>query len=193
MEYVCTALDLCLLPKARSVCLRNLGHFYIATSYVIIDKTSWIFSTLNGQGALNIIKTMVLILEGNWEIDAHVRSNLCYSICLWHLIRLRAVTNRTFFSLFENILFHACATYSEIPSYISAMIQTYILFTRNVLPYRVSIYIIYLSACSCLYTENGLILDGSLEMSRTWRGNQAFFLNIKFDTTKDINKNVLYK
>ena len=32
-----------------------------------------------------------LILDGNSEIGAHVRSNLCYLICLRHLIRPRAV------------------------------------------------------------------------------------------------------
>ena len=34
---------------------------------------------------------------GNSEIGAHVRSNLCYWICLRHWIRLRAATNRVFF------------------------------------------------------------------------------------------------
>ena len=37
---------------------------------------------------------MVLLLDGNPEIGA-IRSNLCYLICLGHLIRLKAVTNRT--------------------------------------------------------------------------------------------------
>ena len=36
------------------------------------------------------IVSMVLILDGNSEIGAHVRSNLCYFICLRHLIRSRA-------------------------------------------------------------------------------------------------------
>ena len=42
-------------------------------------------------------------LDGNPEIGAHVRSNLCYLICLRHLIRSRAVTRyflseKTFFA-----------------------------------------------------------------------------------------------
>ena len=47
----------------------------------------------------------VLTLYGNWEIDAYVRSNLFYLICLRHLIRSRAVAlirewyNMFFFSL----------------------------------------------------------------------------------------------
>ena len=41
---------------------------------------------------------MVLILNFNSVIGAHVRSNLYHFICLRHLIRSRAVTNRIFFS-----------------------------------------------------------------------------------------------
>ena len=59
---------------------------------------------------------MVLILDITSEMNAHVRSNLCYFICFRHLIRSGAVTNRIFF------LFHACATCSELPSDISTMI-----------------------------------------------------------------------
>ena len=39
---------------------------------------------------------MVLIIDGNSEKGAHVRSNLSYLICLRHLNRPRAVTNRIF-------------------------------------------------------------------------------------------------
>ena len=42
---------------------------------------------------LKWIEGMVLILDGNSEIGAHVRSELYYLICLGHLIRSRAVTN----------------------------------------------------------------------------------------------------
>ena len=38
---------------------------------------------------------MVLVISyDNSEVGAHVRSNLCYLICLKHLIRSRGVTNR---------------------------------------------------------------------------------------------------
>ena len=40
----------------------------------------------------NIVPAMVLILDGNSEMGAHVRRNLCYLMCLMHLIRLRADT-----------------------------------------------------------------------------------------------------
>ena len=40
---------------------------------------------------------MVLVLDGNSEISAHVWSNLCYLTCSRHLVRSRAVTNRIFF------------------------------------------------------------------------------------------------
>ena len=47
-----------------------------------------------------------LILVGNSEICAHVRNNLCYLICLGHLIRSRADTNQIFFS--EKAYFPSC-------------------------------------------------------------------------------------
>ena len=56
---------------------------------------------------------MGLKLDGISEIDAHVSSNLCYLICLKHLIGPRAVTNRIFsskayFSLEKHIFtFHS--------------------------------------------------------------------------------------
>ena len=40
---------------------------------------------------------MVLILDGNSEIGAHVGSNICYLICLRHLIRSRVVSNSIYF------------------------------------------------------------------------------------------------
>ena len=35
-------------------------------------------------------------IDGNSEKNAHIRSNLCYLICLSHLIRLREVAHRIF-------------------------------------------------------------------------------------------------
>ena len=49
------------------------------------------------------ITPMVLIL-GNSEIGAHVKSSLCYLICLRHLIRSRAITSQIFFSKKTNFL-----------------------------------------------------------------------------------------
>ena len=46
------------------------------------------------------VQTMVLMLDGSSEIGKHRRSNLCYLICLRHLIRSRAVTNSMSFSLY---------------------------------------------------------------------------------------------
>ena len=39
------------------------------------------------------IPNMVLILDGNSEIDAHVCRNLCYMICLRHLFNSKAIPN----------------------------------------------------------------------------------------------------
>ena len=44
----------------------------------------------------DILVGTVLLLDGNLEIDAHVRNNFSYQICLRHLIRSRAVTNKIF-------------------------------------------------------------------------------------------------
>ena len=60
---------------------------------------------------------MVLILDANSEIGAHVERKLCHLICLRHLIRSREVTNPE-----KAIFLHACVTYSELPSNISSMI-----------------------------------------------------------------------
>ena len=38
--------------------------------------------------------TMMLTSDGNLEIGAYVRSDVCYLICVRHLIRSRLVTNR---------------------------------------------------------------------------------------------------
>ena len=59
---------------------------------------------------------MVLILDGNLEIGAHVGSNLCYLICFRHLIISRVITNRIFYTKKKLIFLHVCATYSELPS-----------------------------------------------------------------------------
>ena len=84
---------------------------------------------------------MKLILDGNLEIGAHVKSNRCYLICSRHLIRYGGVTNQTtcsklpsnistmsaaenrkrakeyfFASLNRPIFLHVRATCSELPS-----------------------------------------------------------------------------
>ena len=61
---------------------------------------------------------MVLILVG--QIGAHVGSNLCHSICLRHLLKSKAVTNRIF-SPKRPTVPCACETCAELPSNISTM------------------------------------------------------------------------
>ena len=63
------------------------------------------------------IIVMVLILDGNSEIGVHVRSNLCNLISF----RSREVTN-SILSRKTPISLHACVTWSELPSTISAMV-----------------------------------------------------------------------
>ena len=60
--------------------------------------TSWFMSWRGAGTSRTYVQTpMVLISDGNLEIGAHVRSNICYLICLRNLIRSRAVTNIFFF------------------------------------------------------------------------------------------------
>ena len=44
------------------------------------------------------LRVMLLKLDGNSKIGAHVSSNLCYFICLSNLIISRTVKSRIFFS-----------------------------------------------------------------------------------------------
>ena len=75
---------------------------------------------------------MVRILNGNSDIGAHV----CYLICFRHLIWSRAVTNWIFFSLKRHILLHACATSSELLSYITSMLTTFMDLSENFAVWR---------------------------------------------------------
>ena len=71
----------------------------------------------------NITVLMVLIIDGNSAIGAHVRSNFCYLICLRHALTQRAVKNRFFFSSIRAIFLHPCATYPELPTNTSTMLH----------------------------------------------------------------------
>ena len=74
---------------------------------------------------------MVLIIDGISEIGAHVRSNLCYLVCvridtgyliyLSHFFRSRAVTNQIFFFFLKKTFFHICAKCSALLSHINTM------------------------------------------------------------------------
>ena len=66
---------------------------------------------------------MVLILAGNLGINAHVRGNISYYICLMHIIGSRAA--EIGFSKKSPIFFHACATRSQLPSNISTITSRY--------------------------------------------------------------------
>ena len=55
---------------------------------------------------------VILILDGNSEMGAHVWSNLGYQICLRHLYTSK-VTNKESFQKKKIIYFNICATYTE--------------------------------------------------------------------------------
>ena len=64
---------------------------------------------------------MVLIIDGNSEIGAHIKSKLCYLICIRHLIRPRTVSYRNFSFPVRPIFLNACAICPELVSNIRTM------------------------------------------------------------------------
>ena len=63
----------------------------------------------------NLVACVVLILDGNQETSMHAKNNLCHLICLRHLSRSRAVSNRIF-SYKRPIFIYVCATHYELPA-----------------------------------------------------------------------------
>ena len=105
----------------------------LVSKFLSNDHTWIIFSNPSlRQFNPYMIKTtrtpMVLILYGNSEIDANVRRNLCYLICLRHLIRTSAGTKRIFTLKRTLIFYHACATCSKLPSNLSTMLTVRFLY-----------------------------------------------------------------
>ena len=67
---------------------------------------------------------MLLILDGNVEIRAHIRSDLSNQTCLRHLFRLRAITILIVFSSSKRpAFFHTCATWFKLRSNKSSMVE----------------------------------------------------------------------
>ena len=60
-------------------------------------------STLT-MSSVTAVTARVHILDGNSEIGAHARSNLCYLICVRHLNRSRGVTNPFYFMRAQQVL-----------------------------------------------------------------------------------------
>ena len=56
----------------------------------------WWYFCISALLLLMISRIMVLILDGNSKIGAHIRNTICYLICCRHLIRSRAITNLIF-------------------------------------------------------------------------------------------------
>ena len=57
------------------------------STLLLVDDQNWKCPRL----IYNSTQYNTMVLYGSSEISANVRSNLCYFICIWHLIRLRAV------------------------------------------------------------------------------------------------------
>ena len=70
-----------------------------------------------------VVGLMKLILDGDLEIGAHVRSNLYYLFCLRHSIRSSSATNQIF-SLRKDIFsLYACATISEFWCWLDELVR----------------------------------------------------------------------
>ena len=114
-----------LLFYSRNVCTepKNIIFFSIHKAIIInFANLWWYINVYILYIKRNIFpphsSATALRLDGNSEIGAHVKSLLCYLICVSHLIKSRAVTD---FSLLKTIFLHACATRSWLPSNVNIM------------------------------------------------------------------------
>ena len=97
---MCSPKEALLFVKNNSECHRPFK--YINIHKILISYLPII--VINSAQDITKVRKPIHILDGNSEIGAHVRSNLCYLICLRRLIRSRAVTNRLFL-LRKDLLF----------------------------------------------------------------------------------------
>ena len=106
---------------------RDRGHLYIRPwarirsflsavrdMNVVLQLMITVKPFLKVDIVFSIVDIMVPLLDGKSEIGAHVRRDLCNSICLRHFIRSRVVIMGIF--LKSTIILHACATCSKLPS-----------------------------------------------------------------------------
>jgi len=99
----------------------NLGYYLTWSEWTNKNTLFFIYTKRPihcDQFSLDVYN-MVLILDGNSEMGAHVRSNLCYLISFRHLIRLREYVfiRKGFFFV------HTCTVCSEFPSNFSTMVS----------------------------------------------------------------------
>ena len=103
--------------------IKTIGNSFCSLSlllktYSTLVKNRFLFEffLLPIMYKISFFQTIVLILDGNSDTGAHVINNLCYFICLRHLIRSSAVTNRVFFFSEKTYVIHARATCYELIS-----------------------------------------------------------------------------
>ena len=101
------------LPVPVSTMVQPVNHSVLLCFYLVPSSVAQISFMTTPR---------VLISVGNSEVGAHMKSNLCYLICLRYLIRSRAVLNRLIFSPKIPIFLHACVWCSELLSSIRSMI-----------------------------------------------------------------------
>ena len=103
--------------RCISISKSDLEQDFFLTGSGFLIKKMQAFVDHRTPSWFELIYDIVLITYISWsEINAHVRSDIGYLICLRHLFRSRAVTNLIFFLLFKmTISLHTCATSSELP------------------------------------------------------------------------------
>ena len=70
---------------------------HLTKNYMSQNPLKYNFKYVNFPSARWMVMMIIaLLLDGNSEIGAHVKSNLCYLICSRHLICSRADTKRIF-------------------------------------------------------------------------------------------------
>ena len=98
-KYPDQAFSILLLTGKKSILyifVHNSGTYSTIVQDATMLNDKWLYRKLCSLHTLHIFMIfmiyMILLLGGNSEIGAHVRSSLWYLICLRHWIRSRAVT-----------------------------------------------------------------------------------------------------
>ena len=81
-----------------------------------------LFRDCGTKKIINELHSRGTYIDGNSEIGAYGRSNLCNLILVRHLIRLQEQPQIGFLSPKRPNFLYACETYSELPSNLSVII-----------------------------------------------------------------------
>ena len=105
------------LPHFCGGILKNQNCMWAIYAAFFGTRANYIDTPCNKQTMEWTGNCMVLILDGNSEISAHVRSNLGYLISLWNLVGRRAVRNRILFLRKDLVSFYIYISISQWKRY----------------------------------------------------------------------------